>query len=231
MINIMLIDHDKKSRLEFTELIKGIHPHSFVQHSCGTVAYARQILLSVKIDIVFMDISMEDADANLFSGLKYKKPLLIAIAHSKALAAHAWEIGASGYILKPFSQKPMLRSIYKIMNRDSVAPKELLSQNTSLFVKENLRLTRINVKDIYLVEGNSSSVHIHTLAKKYTIHSTMKRMLQKLPSQNFVRVHNSFIVQLNRVSIIGPGKLKVEKRIVPVSIRYREGLKEKLRLL
>ncbi|MFQ5334741.1 MAG: LytR/AlgR family response regulator transcription factor, partial [Flavobacteriales bacterium] len=107
------------------------------------------------------------------------------------------------------------------------------STKDSIFVKSNSWLVRLETGDIYFVEALKDYVVVNTLKERYTIHSTMKDIYRKLPQDEFIRVHRSFIVRLDKISAIEQQNviLKEDKKIVPVGGAYKEDLTSKINLV
>ncbi len=102
-----------------------------------------------------------------------------------------------------------------------------------IFVKSNSKLVKLNTKDIYFVEALKDYVVINTLEKRYTIHSTMKDIDKKLGETDFIRVHRSFIVRLDKISSIEYPNLQLEndKKLIPIGGSYKDNLVNKINLV
>ena len=102
-----------------------------------------------------------------------------------------------------------------------------------IFVKSKSRLVKIKTSDIYFVEALKDYVVINTLDSRYTIHSTMKDIVAKLEADNFIRVHRSFIVRLDKISSIEYPNLHLEndKKIIPIGGSFKDDLIKKLNLI
>lgn len=102
-----------------------------------------------------------------------------------------------------------------------------------LFVKSNSRMVKLRLSDIYFVEALKDYVVINTLSTRYTVHSTMKDIESKLPENEFVRVHRSFIVRIDKIVAIEPPNLILEndKKIIPIGGSYKDDLSRRLNLV
>jgi DNA-binding LytR/AlgR family response regulator len=102
-----------------------------------------------------------------------------------------------------------------------------------LFVKSNSRLVKVKTTDIYFVEALKDYVVINTNNARYTIHSTMKDIEKKLPSNEFIRVHRSFIVRIDKIIAIEQPNLLLEedKKLIPIGGSYKEELSKRLKTL
>jgi DNA-binding LytR/AlgR family response regulator len=107
------------------------------------------------------------------------------------------------------------------------------SVDDCIFVKSNSRLVKVKTNEIYFVEALKDYVIIHAKDSKYTVHSTMKDMLSKLSGTEFLRVHRSFIVRVDKITAIEQSNLVMEddKKQVPVGGSYRDELLSRLKFV
>lgn len=103
--------------------------------------------------------------------------------------------------------------------------------NTGLFVKEKLGYVKIEIADIYLIEAARDYLEISTKARTYVISSTMYSIMEKLPAKCFARVHRSFIVHIDHISAIEDNLLRIENRLIPVSLTYKDDLMSRLNIV
>ena len=110
---------------------------------------------------------------------------------------------------------------------------ESKSAGNILFVKFNSRLVKLQSDDIYFIEALKDYVVIHTGDARYTIHSTMKDIQRKLPSDEFVRVHRSFIVRLDKIATIEQPNIVLEndKKLIPIGGSYKDELQQMINLI
>jgi len=110
---------------------------------------------------------------------------------------------------------------------------EKSGKDKSIFVKSNSRLVRLEMKEIYFIEALKDYVVINMLDERYTIHSTMKQIENKLPADEFIRVHRSFIVRLDKISSIEQQNILLEedKKMIPVGGAYKDELNSRIKLV
>jgi two-component system response regulator LytT len=102
-----------------------------------------------------------------------------------------------------------------------------------IFVKSKSRLIKLNIVDIFYIEALKDYVVINTGTTRYTIHSTMKDIQEKMPSEFFIRVHRSFIIRLDKISQIEMPNIILEenKKIIPIGGSYKDDLYKRLNLV
>ena len=197
--------------------------------------------------LVLMDIMLKGDMSGIDVAEKVKSEFDIPIIYLTAYADESTLKKAKvtephGYIIKPFKEVDIQTSIEIALfkhgkeseirkERDflySVVDKE--ADQGMIFVKSNSRLVKLKTDDIYFVEALKDYVVINTLASKYTIHSTMKDIQKKLPEKEFMRVHRSYIVRLDKIAQIEHSNLILEdnKKSIPIGGSYKDDLGKKL---
>ncbi|PLW92303.1 MAG: DNA-binding response regulator [Marinilabiliales bacterium] len=150
-----------------------------------------------------------------------------------------------GYIIKPFKEKELETTIEMAINKhmnDMELKKErdLLhsivvnkDEKDSIFVRADYRLNKVNFADIFFVEALKDYVVINTSDNIYTTHTTMKEMMRILPEKDFVRVHRSYIVRLDKIFSIKYPDLVIEgkMKVIPIGGLYRKELFSRLNLI
>ena len=204
-----------------------------------------------KPDLVLMDImlkgEMSGIDAANFIHEKNNIPVIFLTAYADESTLNKAKISEPyGYIIKPFKEIDLHSNIemalYKHQKalelkkeRDFLFSLVESQENTPdiLFIKSNSKLVKVQTVDIYYVEALKDYVIVNTLNARYTIHSTMKDIEAKLPQKEFVRVHRSFIVRIDKIISIEQPYLIIEheKKPIPIGGSHKEELMSRLNLL
>lgn len=204
----------------------------------------------LKPDIVLMDIMLKgkltgiDAAAAIRETVNIPVIFLTAYADEGTLAK-AKVTEPYGYIIKPFKEIDIHTSIemalYKHKKVSEVqrerdllyAVVENRDSDGFIFVKSNSRLIKLKTSEIYFIEALKDYVVINALNSRYTIHSTMKDIEKKLPQDEFIRVHRSFIVRLDKIAAIEQPNVILEndKKVIPIGGSYKEGLAQRINLV
>ncbi|HCQ30497.1 MAG TPA: DNA-binding response regulator [Flavobacteriales bacterium] len=218
--------------------------------SAATGEKAIEIARELKPDLVLMDIMLKGEMSGIDAADIIKEELNIPIIFLKCYAdentlAKAKVTEPFGYIIKPFKEIDLKTSIemalYKHAKQTEILKErdylyslvENKENNNEIFVKSNSRLVKINTKDILFIEALKDYVVINLSDTRYTVHSTMKDMLDKLPQKEFIRVHRSFIVRLDKIIAIETPNIVVEgnKKIIPIGGSYKEELYNRINLI
>lgn len=200
-------------------------------------------------DIVLMDImlkgKMTGIEAAAVLNNDFKIPVIFLTAYADdATLEKAKTTEPYGYIIKPFKEIDLHTAIEmatykKLKELDAQKEMEILyslvenkSQSDHIFVKSKSQLIKIKLNEIYYIEALKDYVNIHILDKRYTIYSTMKEMVNKLGETDFVRVHRSYIVRLDKITAIDHSiiVLEDEQGQIPIGGSYKESLLKRIHL-
>ena len=231
-INCVIIDDEPYAR-ELLEMYVDRIPFLNLLSSCPSVMEAMKILndgvLAKSVDLIISDVDMPEVSGMEFIKSLERKPKVIFItAHSK-YAVEGFEVNASDYIVKPVSFERFLKSILKV--RESIVPVSS-DDNQTLFVKDGHKIYKVDVVDIAYLEGMRDYVKIVKKDDSTIVtHSTLKNMLEDLPD-NFLRVHKSFIVNIDNMATIFGNMIEL-KNIqfkVPIGKQFKEDVLCKLNI-
>ena len=218
--------------------------------SAATGEKAIDLALDIKPDVVLMDIMLKGDLTGIDAASKIKEELNIPVVYLTAYADEATLSKAKvsepyGYIIKPFKEIDIHTSIEMAIYKHA-KEKEVLKERDFLysiveskdskgfiFVKSNSRLIKLKTSDIYYIEALKDYVVINALNSRYTIHSTMKDIEKKLPREEFLRVHRSFIVALDKIAAIEQPNLILEndKKVIPIGGSYKDELNKRINLV
>jgi DNA-binding LytR/AlgR family response regulator len=200
-------------------------------------------------DIVLMDIMLK-GDLNGIETAAiiksdFKIPVIFLTAYADDATLEKAKITEPyGYIIKPFKEIDLHTAIemavYK-RGREKDAEKEMemlyslvenKHQSDHIFVKSKSQLVKIKLNDIYYIEALKDYVNIHLKDKRYTIYSTMKDMVVKLGETDFIRVHRSYIIRLDKVAAIDHSTIILEEQHmqIPIGGSYKEELLNRIHL-
>lgn len=183
---------------------------------------AAEALRTAPVDVLFLDVEMP-----LMSGIDLLRtlqqpPLVVLITSSKEYAVQAFEHAAVDYLVKPVSYARFLQAAQKALSLAQRAAAEApeAAGTGFTFVKVDTKLVRVAFNEVHHIEALGDYIHIVTDQNKLIVYSTMKAVEEKFPGSHFVRVHRSFIVNLNRIQALEDNSLIVEGKHIPVGQTY-----------
>ena len=193
-----------------------------------------------EVDLIFLDIHMPDFTGFDFIDTLKNPPKIVLTTSDKNFAIEAFEYDCIvDYLVKPVTLPRFLKAIQKVENFISPvsAPIPLSAnavQSTSekeLYVNIDRRLIKINFEKIYLIEAKGDYILIKTEEKNYTVHSTLKKIEDKLPENLFLKVHRSYIINVKQIIDIEDNSVLIARDVIPISRANRPELMKRLNLL
>ncbi len=180
---------------------------------------ATEYIKNNKVDLLFLDIQMPDINGMQFYKSLPTKPPVIFTTAFKDYAVDGFNVDAIDYLLKPFEFDRFLKAIYKAKEYiEFTASQEL--QLSSIYVKVNYEMMKINLKDIDLIEALDDYIKIHIKPYPVLTLMTLKGVLEKLPENLFARVHRSYIIPLHKVEKFSKNKVQVAGKEIPIGSSY-----------
>ena len=190
---------------------------------------AKIYLQQNKIDLLFLDIQMPDINGLQFYKNLYNKPPVIFTTAFKDYAVDGFTVDAVDYLLKPFEFDRFLKAIYKAKEYiEFLASQDL--QLSSIYVKVNYEMMKINLKDIELIEALDDYIKIHIKPYPVLTLMTLKGVLEKLPESAFTRIHRSYIIPINKVEKFSKNKVQVAGKEIPIGSSYADVYNKLLQL-
>ena len=192
---------------------------------------ATEFLTDTSVDLIFVDIQMPDISGIEFTRLIEKRPKVIFTTAFEKYALEGYKLEIVDYLLKPFSYEEFLAAVHKVQKLVSLEQKvaeKVDANHEFLFLKSDYKIKRINFNDILYIEGLKDYVKVYTQnAPKPVLSLTSLKLLEsKLPDNKFMRVHRSFIVNLEKIDTIERSRIVFGKEYIPVSDQYKDRFQE-----
>ena len=206
------------------------------------VADALEFLDREKVDLLFLDVEMPGATGfDLLDSLTYS-PKIILTTSKTEYAFDAFQYHVNDYLKKPFTYKRFLEAIQKLQQQiqaqepvtvpqqPSITPIPL-SDTDFLFIKAEDKLVRLKKDDILFLESMRDYVKFVTSGKSYITYSTLKNMEEKLIGPTFIKVHRSYIVNINKIDDIRGNTIYLLGNQVPIGKGHKEEVAARLNIL
>ncbi|SFU46074.1 two component transcriptional regulator, LytTR family [Pustulibacterium marinum] len=184
-------------------------------------------LYKENVDLLFLDIEMPGLNGiELYKSLKNKTKVIFTTAYSE-YAIEGFNVNAIDYLLKPMVKTRFIEAVEKAHHIISLEKKELEKAITHITVKADYKTHQVALDSILFLEGLDDYVKIHRETEKILVtRSTLKKMLEKLPTEEFIRVHRSYIISKNKVSNYYKQTLKIGTFTIPVGNSYKENVQK-----
>ena len=234
-MNCIIIDDEKMARVIIKTLCSQIKSLNLIEEFSNAIQ-AIKFLNENQIDLIFLDIHMPN-----FSGLDFIKtlkdpPKIIFTTSDPKFAIEAFEYDfIVDYLLKPVELPRFEKAVKKAEKRHMIQAqlntKETTEIKNDFYVNIDRRLIKIDLPSIYLIEAKGDYINIKTEDSNYVVHSTLKKIEEKLPSSLFLKVHRSYIINVKKIIDIEDNSVLIKKDVVPVSRSNRPELMKRLDLL
>ncbi len=193
---------------------------------CHSAFEAYDVIENNEIDLMFVDVNLPDLNGLDFIKSLSQKPLIVFTTAYSEYAFEGFQVDAIDYLLKPISQQNFLKAANKAknwlqLNENKNTPE---IEKTEIFVKSDYKMVKIRLNNIHYVESANEYVKIHLDDGSFvTTFMRLKVFEEFLPAAQFMRIHRSFIIPLEKISAIERNRIYLgNKVIVPVGEQYRD---------
>ncbi len=230
MINAIAID-DEPLALQLVSGYIEKTPGLNLSGSFDNPLDAIEFLNNESVDLIFVDIQMPDLSGLEFTRSLAKGPKVIFTTAYEKYALEGFRLDVIDYLLKPFSYEEFLKAVQKavrLIKLEKEVPEQIDTNSEFLFLKSDYKIRRINFNDILYIEGLKDYVKVFIQGSDRPVLSliTLKALEAKLPEAKFMRVHRSFIVNLERIDTIERSRIVFGKTYIPVSEQYKDKFQE-----
>jgi len=233
-MNCIIIDDDILSRKITEKFVKKVDFLNLLHSFPNAIEALNVVKSDDDIDLIFLDVEMPELSGIDFLKTLKNPPQIIIVSAKEKYAVEAFEFDVTDYLLKPVFYPRFLKAVNKAYDRF----KELRSatdQNNGIFIKKNSAFVRLKYEEILWVEALENYVCFNTLTERIIIHSTMKSIETRLPSNKFSRVHRSFIVNINKFSYIEDNSVVFKNgdvtKTIPIGKSYKDQLMRDINLV
>lgn len=223
---------DEPLAIELLESYVAKTPFLTLEGTYSSAVEAMQDATNNSVDIIFLDIQMPEVSGMEFARFIKEDTRIIFTTAFSEYALEGYRVDALDYLLKPISYNKFLEASKKALNwfkmKESAEGKEtsLISgqEKEQMFVKADHKLIRILFKDILYIEGWKDYVKIHLRDKPHPILTlmSMKGLEETLPSTQFIRIHRSFIIQINKIDSISKNRVIIGDSKLPIGNSYKQ---------
>ena len=234
----IIIDDEATARIILQHLCDNIDDIDVID-SFSNAIDAIKFLNKNEVDLIFLDIHMPGFTGMDFVQTLKNPPKIILISSDKQFAIEAFEYNfILDYLIKPLSLPRLKKALNKVAESKSVNPKVTenssesnVSSGKELFINIDRRLIKINISSIKLIQAKGDYILLKTDSQNYTVHSTLKKIVDKLPTNQFLKVHRSYVINTSKIIDIEDNSVLIDRDVIPVSRSNRPELMRRLNLL
>ena len=199
--------------------------------TCSNAAKAYEVLRTMDIDLLFMDIRMPQLSGiDLLKTIRNPPPAILTTAY-REFALDAYDLGVIDYLLKPISFERFIKAIDRFWKQQQPASVKVLpSEDPYLVIKSGNKYQRIPAAGIYYIESLKDYIKICMGEKEIVARYKISDLEAEISNRGFLRVHRSFIVNMQKVTAFSAAGIELGKYEIPVGISYRELARKALKL-
>lgn len=236
----IVLDDEELSRLILKKHISKFKEFNLIGEFSNAME-AIKFINHNNVDLIFLDIHMPDFSGFDFLQTLSNPPKVILVTSDKNFAIEAFEYSCViDYIVKPIQEERFHKAIDKVKNTVLIPNDPNIistekyyndSNESELFINIDRRLIKLVFDSINIVEAKGDYIHIKTEGKNYIVHSTLKKIEDKLPKDIFLKIHRSYIINFKKIIDIEDNTVLIGKDIIPLSRSNRPELMNRLNLL
>jgi two-component system LytT family response regulator len=222
-LNCVVVDDSAIQRMTVTKLVAN-HPNLNLVGDFSNAIETKNCLTNKEVDLIFLDIEMAVINGfDLLDGLKLK-PQIIFITSKAEYAVKAFDYDATDYLQKPISPQRFNAAVKRAMDLYLLRKENIDEDSEHIFIKSNLKKLKIFTSKIKWIEAYGDYVKVVTEDENHLVLSTMKSFENDLSKERFIRVHKSFIINIDKVDKFNSKFAEIGVTKIPLSRNKKEDL-------
>lgn len=227
MIRYIIID-DEPLAHELIEEFCSMLPHLQLEKNCYNALEAMQFLNSNTVDIMFLDLNMPKLKGFDFLRTLTNPPKVIVTTAYAEYALEGFELNVADYLLKPFSFERLVKAVNKaVASKQTTNEKTHITStptNTRFFLKGDKKYHQIKSEDILYIEAYGNYTKLYFKDEMIVSHEKISDFDELLASDNFLRVHKSFIIALDKIKLIEGNRIHIGNHKIPIGQTYKSSI-------
>jgi DNA-binding LytR/AlgR family response regulator len=233
-INCVIVEDEPLARNLLVEYVRKVPSLNLIE-ACSSPIVALEVLRKNPVDLLFLDVQMPELTGISLLKVLQKRPLVVLTTAYSEYALQGYELDVVDYLLKPITFERFLRAVDKVTQRLEPKPSSAfiaekpqagIIEQPFVFVKDGTKLVKVVFDDILYVEGLKDYVTIHTKNQKIVSLQRLKALEEQLPTDKFIRIHNSFIVALKAIDVVHKNNIQVGNAQLPIGETYKKSFRD-----
>ncbi|HMX39946.1 MAG TPA: LytTR family DNA-binding domain-containing protein, partial [Saprospiraceae bacterium] len=198
-------------------------------HTCSDALQALEVVRSNPVDVIFLDVQMPKLSGMDFLKTLHKQPKIIITSAHPEFALEGFELRVTDYLLKPIEFSRFSRAVQKLLSPQARMAEAMAKPvRPYYFFTVNKRSVKIYLDEIQYIESLKDSVTIHTPTKSYGTHYQLGELEELMRSDNFLRIHRSFLVAVDKIESFSAAEVEIAGRVLPIGRSHKEYVMSKL---
>lgn len=221
-LNTIVVDDSAIQRITIAKLITD-HPHLKLSGDFSNALEAKSHISNHEVDLIFLDIEMPHISGfDLLDGLKVK-PQIIIITSKADYAVKAFDYSATDFLQKPIKKERFIQSVKKAVEMYHLKHDTHSDDNIAhIIIKSNLKKIKVSIPKIKWIEAFGDYIKVVTYDETHLVLSTMKAFESELPKEQFLRIHKSYIINLDKVERFNSKYVEIDGEKIPLSRNKKE---------
>ena len=187
---------------------------------------------SNEIDVIFLDINMPKMSGLDFLRTLTNKPHIVITTAYREYAVESFDLDVLDYLVKPIPLGRFIKAINKVYSRINLEkdklPEKSFREDPYIFLKVDKKLMKIKLNDILYIESLKDYIKVNTVLGDYLVHKSMTSISEELPDENFIRIHRSFTIAINKITAVEGNSVEIANRRIPIGRNYLQTAKQKI---
>ena len=231
-VNCIIVDDEPIAREILENHLKKIDKIKVIG-SCKNAIEAFNMINANDIGLIFLDINMPEISGLSFARSINKNIKIIFTTAYREYAVEGFDLRAVDYLLKPISFERLFQAVHKYESENATveldSDKEIRQEKSDFFfVRSDRKMIKINFSEISYIESLADYVKIYVNDKTIVTRETITSIEARLPQNDFLRVHRSFIVSINKIDSFTHEFIEIDKKAIPISRSYKNDVKDRL---
>ncbi|MFZ6009646.1 MAG: LytR/AlgR family response regulator transcription factor [Bacteroidota bacterium] len=231
-IRCLLVD-DEPPALEVLRTYISNTPMLEVAGECSHAIAAFEFLQEQSVDLIFLDVNMPRLPGTDFLKTLTHPPKVIFTTAHRDFAVEGFELGAVDYLLKPYSLERFLRAVHRatdITQQEVKTPAEKISTENDrfLYVRAERKMMKVMISEIQYIESLKDYVRIFLPGRQVITKQTITSLQEMLPEYDFLRIHRSFIVPIQKIESYNQNTVFIGKAEIPIGPLYRQQFQQRI---
>lgn len=221
-LSCIIVDDEPVARKILQEFVAQV-PFLDLQDKFENAAKTEAFLKTNTTDIIFLDIEMPKVSGLQFLQKMDIDAMVIITTAFPQYAIDGYELDIIDYLLKPFALNRFLKAVHKAKDFFEMKTKTTgITPPSYIFIKSEKRIEKIELNDILYAESVGNYVTVHTERKRIIAYLTMKSLESQLPPNDFIKIHQSYLVNYSKIDAIEGNEIRIGNNALPISRNYRD---------
>ncbi|QIH32732.1 response regulator transcription factor [Sphingobacterium sp. DR205] len=192
---------------------------------------ALEIIRNQAIDLMFLDIKMPQLNGIDFLKTLRHPPAVIITTAFREYAVEGYDLDVVDYLLKPITFERFFKAIDRYLRNREIQPQNILptSKDQAITIRSGGKFHRLEIADILYIESNKDYITIHCSQRKVTTKYRITVIEQELRQFNFLRIHRSFLININKITAFTVNDVEIVKQVIPIGTNYKELVQQALK--